>query len=88
MRQLVAGRAHSCISLVLTKIIFIISGTSSIENLALHGDKMGGKKYCRVIHYITGRMKVRNSAESLSFSFSNLKTKYRNRRCRERPPIC
>ena len=46
---------------------------------AFHGEKMCGKDHCRVIHCTTGRIKARNPAEHLSFSFSN-KAKYRNRR--------
>ena len=37
-------------------------GTSSSENLAFHGDKMGRKDHCRVT---TGRIKAKNSAERL-----------------------
>ena len=50
--------------------------TSSSENLAFHGDKMGAKDHCRVIHCTTGRIKARNPAKRLSFSFSK-KAKYR-----------
>ena len=44
--------------------------------LAFHGDKMGAKVHCRIIHCTTGRIKARNPAERLSFSFSK-KAKYR-----------
>ena len=43
---------------------------------------MGGKDHCRVT---TGRIKARNSAERLSFSFTN-KAKYRNQRWLENDP--
>ena len=35
-----------------------------------HGDKMGTKDHCRIIHCTTGRIKAKNPAERLSFSFS------------------
>ena len=46
-------------------------GTGNSENLTFHGDKMGGKDHCCVIHCTPGRMKARNSAERQSFGFSN-----------------
>ena len=42
--------------------------TSSSENLAFHGDKMGSKDHCRIIHCTTARIKARNPAERLSFT--------------------
>ena len=61
----VAGRAHSCISLVLV-----------VVKTLFHGDKMGAKDHYRIIHCTTGQIKARNPAERLSFSFSK-KAKYR-----------
>ena len=61
----VAGRAHSCISLVLVVV----------KNLAFHGDKMGAKDHCRPIHCTTGWIKARNPTKHLSFSFCK-KVKY------------
>ena len=48
----VAGRAHSC----------DFPGTSSSENLAFHGDKVGRNDRCLVT---TGEIKARNAAEPL-----------------------
>ena len=38
------------------------------KKLAFHGNKMGGKDHCHVIHNTTGQIKARNSPERLSFS--------------------
>ena len=51
--------------------------TSSSENLAFNGIKMGKKYHCHVIHCTTGQIKARNSMEHMLFCFSNT-TKYRN----------
>ena len=66
----VAGRAHS----------LYFPSTSSSENLAFHGDKLGAKDHCRVIHCTTGWIKARNPTKFLSFRFSK-KAKYRIPRC-------
>ena len=72
----VAGRAHSCISLVLA-VLKISHFTATRWRKK--------KNHCRVIHCTTtGRIKASNSAERLSFCFSN-KTKWRNRRWY---PVC
>ena len=59
--------------------------TSSSENLPCHDDKTGAKHHWRIIHCTIGRIKARNSAERLSFSFSK-KTKYRIWRLLENDP--
>ena len=51
--------------------------TSSSENLAFNGNKMGKKDHCHVIHCTTGQIKARNSMEHMFFCFSNT-TKHRN----------
>ena len=52
--------------LLADRIAIYFPSTSNSENLAFHGDKMGAKDHCRVIHCTIGRIKARNPAKRLS----------------------